>query len=306
MAGFFGFFNYNKPGPGVKKDEREKTSPFRFLDIYINKFWKLINLNLIYAVVWIIPLGVSWLIATSINSNESIDNLIRILLIMFVLVIFSPLIGPATAGFTYVLRNYSTGSSTFVWMDYIDTAKKNFKQATVLCIIDFLIIGFSVNNITFYFNNSGDNQIMSFISVAYLIIMIFYIFMRYYIYLLLVTFNITIRQLFKNSAILAMAGLGRNLFTSIILLSLIMLIFYNYVVGIVIMLIIGTSTLSFIIVFNSYKPIKTKIVDPYLAKLKEEEDAERPAKVHIDAENSAGEDVPGEDDAEDSVFTDNG
>ena len=34
MAGFFGFFDYSKPGPGIEKDEPQKAALFVFMDIY--------------------------------------------------------------------------------------------------------------------------------------------------------------------------------------------------------------------------------------------------------------------------------
>ena len=48
MAGFVGFFDYSKPGPGIEKDAPEKAAFFVFMDIYFRKFWNLIKINLLY------------------------------------------------------------------------------------------------------------------------------------------------------------------------------------------------------------------------------------------------------------------
>ena len=48
---FLGIFgNYDKPGPGVNKDEPQKAAPVRFFEIFLRKFTKLVQLNLIFAI----------------------------------------------------------------------------------------------------------------------------------------------------------------------------------------------------------------------------------------------------------------
>ena len=48
--GLFGFGNYDKPGPGVSKDEPPKAAPIRFFEILARKFSKLVQLNLIFMI----------------------------------------------------------------------------------------------------------------------------------------------------------------------------------------------------------------------------------------------------------------
>ena len=110
-----GFFSnmYNKEGPGVDKDAPQKHRFFLFFELYFRKFWQLITLNLIYF-VFCIPIVT---------------------------------IGPATAGFTYVLRNFSREEHSFVWMDFFDNFKKNFKQSFIVSLLNLLagiVISYSV------------------------------------------------------------------------------------------------------------------------------------------------------------------
>ena len=51
MAGFFGLFDYNKPGPGVDKNAPKKKGFVRFFEIYFRKFWRLATANLLYILV---------------------------------------------------------------------------------------------------------------------------------------------------------------------------------------------------------------------------------------------------------------
>jgi hypothetical protein len=50
MAGFFGLFDYNKPGPGVPNPEDvPPKSPFVvFFEILQRKFWSLVKVNLMF------------------------------------------------------------------------------------------------------------------------------------------------------------------------------------------------------------------------------------------------------------------
>ena len=50
MAGFFGLFDYNKPGPGVPKDAPRKSPLIVFFEILQRKFWNLIKVNMMFLI----------------------------------------------------------------------------------------------------------------------------------------------------------------------------------------------------------------------------------------------------------------
>ena len=45
MAGFFGLFNYEKAGPGIRKDAPKKKTFIVFFETYFRNFWKFIPIN---------------------------------------------------------------------------------------------------------------------------------------------------------------------------------------------------------------------------------------------------------------------
>ena len=52
---FLGLFgNYDKPGPGVDKDEPKKAAPVRFFEILWRKLSKLVQLNLTFMILSLI------------------------------------------------------------------------------------------------------------------------------------------------------------------------------------------------------------------------------------------------------------
>ena len=119
MAGFLGMFDYNKPGPGVSKDAPKKKSFFVFWDIYLRKFWKLIIANLLYVLV-------SLPVVTG---------------------------GLAQAGLTFVTRNYVREKHVFLPSDFLDTIKKNWKQALAVGILELLFGVILVYDIYFFWNH---------------------------------------------------------------------------------------------------------------------------------------------------------
>ena len=50
MAGFFGLFDYNKPGPGVPKDAPPKSPFIVFFQILQRKFWNFTKVNMMFFV----------------------------------------------------------------------------------------------------------------------------------------------------------------------------------------------------------------------------------------------------------------
>lgn len=48
MARLFGFFNYEREGPGVRKDAPEKNVFAAFWEIFFENFWRFIPVNLFY------------------------------------------------------------------------------------------------------------------------------------------------------------------------------------------------------------------------------------------------------------------
>lgn len=251
-----GLFNqYMKEGKGVKKDERTPR-PILFFQIYFRKFWNLIILNMIY-VLFCIPVVT---------------------------------IGPATAGMTKILRNYAREEHAFVWGDFIETFKKNFKQSFLYSVVDFLVTGFLVLDLLSVWN--VPNRIIMILSTAAILLSFtIWCFMRYYIYTMMITFRLTFRQLLKNAFIFCWAGFIRNLFLTIFLvISGILTAYIVYITQNVVLLILIFFTLWFSFTglltnFMVYPLIKKHMIDgfdPETGKRIEEEQYEGFEKDELD------------------------
>ena len=252
--GLFGA-NYTKEGPGVDKNAPQKKRFFLFWDIYFRKFWKLVQLNLLYF-PFLIPgmFGFGMLLFCGLN-------LFSLLLIL----ISGAISGPATAGLTYVLRNFSREEHAFVFSDFKDNFKSNFKQSflystgfTLACIL-------ICTAAWFYIQMASTQTFMLVPMVISLIIFVILQFMNFYMYIMIVTFSLSLRQMLKNAFIFAVLGVFTNILTLFIVGVLAVLLLLFFPLTVLFMVTFAFSTIWFIITFNAYPRIKKLMIDPYLA-----------------------------------------
>lgn len=239
MGNFFGLFNYNKVGPGVSKNELKKKGIFEFFDIYFSKIGKLILLNIIY-VISCLPI-----------------------------VTF----GAATAGFTYILRAFVRHKHAFVFSDYIEAIKKNWKQATIFGIIQLFVSAAWFYAVVFYFRASESNFIFLILFGVCIAMGFFLLFMHYYIYLMIITFDLKLKQIYKNAFIFACIGIKSNIIITVsiaVIIGILIALMSSFpiiVFIIVIPLIIGLifpATIGLIVNFYAYPVIKKYMIDPVL------------------------------------------
>ncbi len=236
-----GFFrpNFNENGPGVSKNGPQKKGFFLFWDIYFRKFWHLLRLNILFTIACCTVV----------------------------------LIGPSMAGMSYVLRNFSQEKHAFVWDDFLDAAKKNFKQSLLVGIVNtvlFILLGFAIY--FYYLQYTHTQSFMFALPTVFCIAgFAFLLFMQYYMYLMLITFDIDTKKLYKNSLILAFYALPRNLLITLILFvsSLFVLTVPTAgqlavtALGAVVIFLFYFSFVGLATVSLSYPVIKKVMIDPY-------------------------------------------
>ena len=140
---FFGLIgNYDKPGPGVSKDEPKKAAPVRFFEILWRKLSKLVQLNLIFmipfAVVVALMVVIFFLPLPHFAFNTSLFGPLDLYAIYAVPL---PLIlmAPFSAGMAYVTRNFAREEHAFVWSDFWEAVKNNWKASLLNGIIVYVL-----------------------------------------------------------------------------------------------------------------------------------------------------------------------
>ena len=301
----FSFFGFGrKDGPGVDPNEEPilKNPNFgNFFVFYFRKFRELLSINMLlvfgnFPIFFFLfsragyfgiksTMPDEWLFAPlfgayQINPSPVISalygiygkqipivvNTVGTLVLHYLtyLVIFT--FGPVNTGVTYLLRNMLRSEPVFFMSDFFNTIKKNRKQALALGIIDALAI-FLLGHDVVYFWNHLDSVMMYIFFYVSLLMFVVLIFMRFYAYIMVVTFDLTIKKIIKNSLIFAILGIKRNI---VALIGYIFVFALNYYVfalyiplGIILPFIIVPATLMAINVYTAYPKIKEIMIDPY-------------------------------------------
>jgi len=126
-------------------------------------------------------------------------------------------------------------------------------------------------DVIFFYANSGTglNGVMFILSLCMSVV---YFFMRYYMYNLLVTFDLSIFKILKNSLIFSFLGIWRNLLAliAIIFIAIVTLMLGSVYLplGLGVAVICGFSLCAYVATYAAYPKIKEYMIDPYY---KEEE-----------------------------------
>ena len=179
--------------------------------------------------------------------------------------------GIVNVGTAYILRNIAKGDPVFTWTDFWYAVKRNYKQALPYGIIDLSILAVLIFNIYTMMMGSG-SFFANTMFWANIVIFILYFFMRYYIYVQMVTFRLSIFKILKNSLIFALLGIKRNFIAFLgILLGLLLEVALIFGFGGILLpfgvaapLAILFSSLAYMKVFAAYFKIKEVMIDPYV------------------------------------------
>ncbi|MBE7048325.1 MAG: hypothetical protein E7393_03005 [Ruminococcaceae bacterium] len=212
-----GLFNngVTRPGKGITKEEAAQRNYFEILGRH---FLDLIKLNLLFVLCILIFIGASVLLSIPYIANieDAIFNVIWQSNFILPLTPFIPFmfIGPFVAGLTYVLRNWSRQEHAFLVSDFFEHTQKNLKQGLMMSIISTSVIYLFCNALLFYVKSGLPVTMV--LTVAGLLA-VFLLTTSFYTYPMIVTFDMKLKDIIKNSFIFAMAKLPQNCFYLLIL-----------------------------------------------------------------------------------------
>ncbi|MBR6102700.1 MAG: DUF624 domain-containing protein [Ruminococcus sp.] len=237
---------------GLARPPKEKKGIFKFFEIYGRKMWKLMELNIIYALTFI-PLTLGWWLVGTFDSYAPL-SLGIITAIAF---------GPSTTAMTKVCRNFSQERNSFVLSDYIETFKKCFTQSLIMGIIDVIFIaGFSVA-IPAYMTWAEQDQMMYIPFVLTISFLIVFFMMHFYIYIMIASTNLSLIKILRNAFFLVPLGLKNSIYTLLNWVLIITIILFLYPYTIFIIPFWPLSFLCFVDCFNCYPVIRKFVIQPY-------------------------------------------
>lgn len=254
--------DYSNPGKGVNKRNPNQPRWQVFLDVLPRKLWDLFKLNILYLLVsapfFVITMIVSGVITSPIINSASqsmlqvnlagYDVLLRVF-ISFLFVVFVGT-GPATAGFSYVIREHANEHPCMLISDFFERFRLNFKQSLLLWVIDLIV--FYVFSVAIGFYGETGNIIFQYI---FMVVSVVYIMMHIYIYQMMITFDLSLKNIIKNSLLITIgkAPLSLSILVCNILVYIILpffvLINAKSLITILLMVLVEIAILPFITQF---------------------------------------------------------
>lgn len=237
-----GIFKYNQDKK--QKDEPQSNGKFMgLINLIARKAWDLSKLNIIslllnipfFALLWIISY---WFIPAegmeifnyriySPQDAALIDLLWRLSIGSVMIAIPVVVFGPANAGATYIYRNMVKGQPVFIWSDIMKTMKKFFWKSMLITVIDVIVLFVIAMALRFYsgwyeiaFPDLHSPMIETISVMIILVFMLLFIMMHFYIYQLLIEYNLKIHQLYRYSFVFSLLRLIPNLMILIACLAI--------------------------------------------------------------------------------------
>ena len=244
----FGFSN--KPGHGISKEQAAKRNYF---DIYGRHFGHITGANLLYALTNIIFFIAAVVLFKAYFIGSNGDNLVKIaaaflrgedIYISFVPFIPFMFIGPFTAGYTYLIRNYSKQEPCFLVSDFFEHSKRNWKQALAVSAVSTVVAFLLIRAFVFYHAFFAQNGLpLGVLYVLAALVFALYIIVMFYIYPIMVTFKMNLKVIIKNAWTFAVLKLPQNLIILAFLLAV------NIAIFVVMFLYLPISIYVFILIF---------------------------------------------------------
>lgn len=227
---------YGKSGQGdFEKEDLPQNRWQLFWEMLRVRFSGLMRLNLMYVIVWLPAIffigrallyGYSGLVnlseyqaqmeAGSITAEAYQENFALFQegmrsLLFSTLVFLIPCIGitgPATAGLCYVTRNWARDEHAFIWSDYKDAIKANWKPALLNSFITGLVPVMLYVCCTFY-GSMAQNQSVVFLlpQVICIVLGVLWLMMQMYVYPQIVTYDLKYKGVVRNSLLMAIGRL---------------------------------------------------------------------------------------------------
>lgn len=313
----FSIFNWNRANRPDAVEEDQTPTVKRYFKLLGRRFWQLVSLNimmlpLILPIILMIYLYFGFeqtpventvvfsqlyganLIEQTPTTTFLLDlfgkqllipvyNVTTYILMGICILFLAVTFGWQNIGSTYILRNMVRGEPVFIVSDYFYAVKRNLKQGFFLGLIDFIalfLLGFDI----LYLWNSDVTHANNLMFYGICAVAILYFFMRFYLYLMLVTFDLSIRKILKNALIFTTLGVKRNLmgFLGIALITLLNAllfpIFASTPLGIAIPLILPflyyLAVTAFTSTYAAYPIIERYMITPYLNRQNEEDEDE--------------------------------
>ncbi len=115
--------------------------------------------------------------------------------------------GPFTAGLSYVTRNWARDQHAFVWSDFKDAVRENWKYALVISLITGILPLSIFQGFITYGQMAERNALMAVPQVLLIVVGVIWAISVTYMYPLMVSYELKLKDVIKNGIILGIARL---------------------------------------------------------------------------------------------------
>lgn len=240
-------YYYGKAGKGDLTTDDLPTSRWQlFMETLRVRFSGLVRLNLLYMLIWLPTMIVLFFSAvtavqtvqyldldgsgvvefvsraedgsdvltqmTAMSMEQVRDTLLGLISTMLLILIPCVAItGPFTAGVSYVTRNWSRDEHAFIWTDFKDALKENWKQSLVISFITSLVPFLVYVCWRFYGSMADTNAFMMVPQVLILMLGMIWMLSVTYMHPLIVTYQLRLRDVIRNALLLGVARLPMSI-----------------------------------------------------------------------------------------------
>ena len=280
--GFFDRFYYGKAG---KHDYTEmdmpKTRVSLFFLVLKDHFFDLVKVNLLQVVFWIPfmlwtfinlaaiqSIDVESLLAQESGAMQIMGAMASYLVMWLIgLIPCLAITGPSSAGAAYVMRNWARDQHSFLFSDFKDAFKGNWKQALGVSCITAVVPTLVYTGVMYYGQMAGSNVLMMVPLVLVLSIVLMWALMLPLLYPMMIGYELRFKHLIKNAFLMAAATLPQmmlcRLITLIPIAALLMGIYFGN--GIVILIVLLYYLLfGFAFARLLYASVANGVFDKYL------------------------------------------
>ena len=253
--GFFDRFYYGKAGKADYTEmDMPKTRIGLFFQVFKERFFDLIKVNFLQLIFWIpfllwtvINISAIQVIDTSaIAEGENVGAQLLSTVSGYVMIWLLGLIpcilitGPSSAGAAYLMRNWARDQHTFLFSDFKDAFKSNWKQALGVSAITCILPVVVYTAMMYYSQMANSNMLMFAPMVVVLSVALMWALMLPLLYAMLIGYEMSFKVLLKNSFLMAAASLPKMVAARLITLIPVVVLVMGLFMANPIMLLIGS------------------------------------------------------------------
>lgn len=242
-------------------ENKTKLGIIRFFSGLFKNFGKLLLTNLLFALPLVLFTGAFYFVNVLTGANLWFIALLPIIFVF-----------PFLSGVTLITRNIVRGDKVNpVIKNLINGFKNNFLMFLIHGIVLYCAIFFCYSSITLYWQLGVENGIFYIPFGIVVVISVLLLFMFYNIPVMTVTFDLSLKSVYKNSFLMSFGELKNNFFATLGLFLLFIFcatVFFTapnatvlIIVSLVVSVLLVPSLASYIINFYVYKDMENLLVN---------------------------------------------